>query len=109
MFEGRHVDTEVGACVKFHIIGNPEKEWELMRILRALEKLAGTYVEEIFHSKDYAVSGRIYSESTEIFEKHRTNAILIEDHSGEPHKVVIVFLHSPVSDEAMIRAIETAK
>lgn len=109
LFEGRHVGAEVGAYVKFHIVGMPDKEWELMRILRALEKLAGTYLEEIFHTKDHAVSVRIYSEPSEMFEQPRTNAILIEDYSGEPHKVVVVFPYSQVSDEAMVMAIETVK
>jgi hypothetical protein len=90
----------------FSLEGQPHKgQWMLTKIDSAMRDLAGTFVENIYHSENIVID--IFSEPGEELEEVRTKAIRIEDYSSEPHKVVIVFPHQEVPDATLIKALDS--
>ena len=111
-FKGKKIEQKaskgetISTHYEFALEGQPHKgQWMLTKIDSAMRELAGTFVEEVYHSEHVVID--IFSEPGEALEDVRIKAIRIEDYSSEPHKIVIVFPHQEVSDEAFIKALNS--
>lgn len=111
-FKGKKIEEKgskgkiISTHYEFSLEGQPnEGQWMLTKIDSVMRELAGTFVEEIYHSEHIVID--VFSEPGEFLEDVRTKAIRIEDYSSEPHKIVIVFPHQKVSDEALIKALNS--
>jgi len=94
---------------EFYLSGIKIRKWMLLDVLHGIEEIAGSFKEEVYVSDDYKVYVDVYSEATEVAEHPRTKAISIEDYTGSSPKLIVVFPYLPISENEIVKAIDTSE
>ena len=98
----------ISQWTEFYLAGKKNQKWMLLDVLSGVRAIAGSYKEGVYVSDDYKFYVDIFSEATEVAEKPRTKAIIIEDYSGNSSKLIVFFPYQSISDQQMIEAIDAS-